>query len=499
MKHGVILLTLTFLLVPLRGFPYQPAVVSAHPEASKVGLEILRKGGSATDAAIATAFALSVVEPHNSGPGGGGFLLYFDTERKRFSFLDYREAAPAKATKGIYASDPQLLERGILSIAVPGFVLGMETIHRRWKKLPWSEVIQPAIDLAEKAVPIGGALQEKIDSQRKILEQDPEAKRIFLTTSGLLERMIDLSDLTATFKSIQSDGARVFYAGAIGKKIAAFIRKRGGLITMKDLANYRVYWRRPHEFEYGDYRIVSAPPPSSGGAGLDLLFKKTIINNLEGYAPLSPAAYEVLLQGLKDYFDYRDVALGDTPTNILAHTTHLCVIDAEGNMAAMTNTLNYPFGSGLVVPGTGILLNNEMNDFSLRKVTANSVGGGKRPLSSMAPTIVMKGKTPKIIIGTPGGTSIPQNIYQVLLSHWEWNLPLSQAIRSPKIYYSSQKGEVLVEKKMAKKVRERIGATHDLVERDKIGNVQALVIENEKRTRPYSDPRGYGKGFTLSD
>lgn len=492
-------LAVLFFLLPVAGSAYQPAVVSAHPEASKVGLEILKKGGSAADAAVATAFALSVVEPHNSGLGGGGFLLYYDTERKRFSFLDYREAAPMKATREIYASDPQLLERGILSIAVPGFVLGMETIHKRWKKLPWSEVIQPAIDLAEKAVPVGGALQEKIDSQKEILAQDPEAKRIFLTTSGLLERMIDLSDLAATFKAIQSDGARVFYAGAIGKKIAAFIRKRGGLITMKDLASYHVYWRRPHDFEYDDYRIVSAPPPSSGGAGLDLLFKKTIINNLGGFTALSPAAYEVLLQGLKDYFDYRDVALGDTPTNILAHTTHLCVIDEEGNIAAMTNTLNYPFGSGLVVPGTGILLNNEMNDFSLKKITANSVGGGKRPLSSMSPTIVMKKKTPKMIIGTPGGTSIPQNIYQVLLYHWEWNLPLSQAIRMPKIYYSSQKGEVLVEKKVGKKIRERIGGTHNLVEMEKIGNVQALVIESEKKTRSYSDPRGHGKGFTLTD
>ena len=447
MKPLRLLIIFVGLLTPVVGYPYQPAVVSANPEASKVGLEILKKGGSAADAAVATAFALSVVEPHNSGLGGGGFLLYFDAEKKRFTFIDYREAAPAKATKEMYESDPQLLERGILSVAVPGFVLGMETIHKRWKKLSWSDVIGPAIALAEKGVPVGGSLQEKIDSQREILKQDSEAKRIFLTTSGLLEQRIDLSDLAGTLKTIQTEGARVFYQGALAKKITSFVRKRGGLISMKDLANYRVYWRRPHEFEYNQYRIVSAPPPSSGGAGLDLLFKKTIINNLEKYAPLSPAAYEVLLQGLKDYFDYRDVALGDTPTNILAHTTHLCVIDAEGNMAAMTNTLNYPFGSGLVVPGTGILLNNEMNDFSLRKVTANSVGGGRRPLSSMAPTIVMKGKSPKLVIGTPGGTSIPQNIYQVLLATGNGTSPFRRRSALPKSITHHKKGRSWSRKK----------------------------------------------------
>lgn len=493
-KHLQIMMFLTMALfggIPI-GFAYQPAVVSAHPQASKVGMDILKKGGSAADAAIATAFALAVVEPHNSGLGGGGFFLYYDAKLERFYFLDYREVAPAKAQRSVYLADPAALEHGIRSVAVPGFVLGMETIHKKWRRVSWPAVINPALRLAEKGIPLSGLLRQSISAKQELLKQDGAAHELFVAPFEQGAHKIHQDALASTLEDIKTGGSDVFYQGALGKRIVDWMKQAGGFISAQDLHDYRVHFRRPFEFSYGDYDVATAPRPSSGGEGMKLLFRRVIIYGLEKATSNSPKTYEGLVNSFEDYFEYRLIAMRDTQSNLMAHTTHLSVIDAEGNMAAMTNTLNHPFGSGIVVPGTGIVLNNEMADFSLDPRAANQIRPGVRPLSSMSPTIVFKQGLPHLIIGTPGGTTIPQNLFQIFFNQWIWHHSLKQAIEQPKFYYSPAGKQIIVEKKIAKRIRRHLETQHPLVEEASIGNVQALWIRNEKKTIPFSDPRGEG-------
>lgn len=490
-------LFILILLASTSAHAYQPAVVSASPVASRVGIEILKKGGSAADAAIATAFALTVVEPYNSGLGGGGFLLYYEAKTKKFYFIDYREMAPLAMKASTYAAAPDQLKQGIHSVAVPGFLLGMETIHNKWRKVSWPAILEPSIELAKKGIPLRGRLREKIEGRLELFKQDPEFSRLFVEPMEKGAGKIDLEDLAATLENIKTGGAEVFYQGELGKKIASFFKKEKGLLTIKDLKKYRVYFRKPYQFEYEDYTITSAPSPSSGGQGLSYLFRRTIVNHLDRQVPYTARAYQIILKGIIDYFNYREVALGDITSNIISHTTHLCVMDEEGNIAAMTNTLNYPFGSGIVVPGTGIILNNEMDDFSLRAHSANRPRPGRRPLSSMSPTIIFEGETPKYVLGTPGGRTIPVNLFHLLYSSWKWNLTFTKAIRQPKFYYSPKQKTVVVEEKMSKKLQAALEKNHQVVTKPSIGNVQVLIIRDEKKTIPLSDPRGEGKGYVL--
>lgn len=499
----IVRILVLFLLLPWGAEAFEPAVVSANPAASEVGLNILKKGGSAADAAIATAFALSVVEPHNSGIGGGGFLLYYDVKTKQFSFLDYRETAPLKTDPKFYQKDPRYLHHGIRSVAVPGFLRGMETIHQKWGELPWGADLDSSIALAHKGVPVAGQLGDRIKKTLPYLLADPESNRIFVepfkvqSVAGVLSGgWIDETDLAKTLEIIKAGGADVFYHGELAANLVNYMKGAGGILTADDLKNYQVYFRKPFQFTYKDYTLTSAPSPSSGGVGLNFLFNRAIINELSKQAPFSVQAIQLLAGSFKDYFDYRDVALGDTTDNILSHTTHLCVIDANGNMAAMTNTLNEPFGSGVTLPGTGIVLNNEMGDFSLKEKTANFIRPGVRPLSSMAPTIVFKNSFPYLVIGSPGGMTIPLNLFQVLFYHWDWHLSLDEAIRFPKLYYAPQSDEVLLEEKMPKKITQAFSADQKIKFLPSIGNVQALIIYSDRDTQTFSDPRGEGKGYT---
>lgn len=475
----------------------QPAVVSANPLASKVGLEVLQMGGSAADAAIATAFALTVVEPQNSGIGGGGFLLYYEAKSQRFYFLDYREIAPSQASRDFYQGNREKLSEGIYSVAIPGFVRGMEVIHKKWRRVSWPRLIEPAIDLARKGIPIHGIIREQMEKRREILERDPEFQRIFLEPMDSGYR-VEMKDLAITLEDIKTGGSETFYDGPLSKKIVATFKNHEEWITAQDLENYEAFFRRPHQFSFEDYEITSAPLPSSGGTGMDLLFRKAAINHLEKETPFSPRAYEVLLSVLKEYMDYREAALGDNDINRISQTTHLSVIDAEGNMASMTNTLNSHFGAGIIIPGTGIILNNEMGDFSLKSNTANRIRGGRRPLSSMSPTIIFKDENPYMVIGTPGGVTIPQNIFQILFFDWAWKVPHTRALAQPKIYSTGEENEVVVEAGLKKKIKKALENSHSLEIRPSVGNVQSLILRSEKKTLLSIDPRGEGGGFTSS-
>ncbi len=489
------LLIILFFLISFPVRAYQAAVVSAEPAASKVGVEILKKGGNAADAAVATAMALGVVEPYNSGLGGGGFLLYYDAAKKEFSFLDYRETAPSQAT---LTGDLRRYTQGIDSVAIPGFVKGMEVIQQKLCKLSWPDLLDPAIRLAKKGISLDGMMAEKIQEHQSLLEKDPYLLENYLKPYRSGVRSIDQSPLANTLTLLRDKGGKEFYSGELARKISDFSRKNGGLIRGEDLSSYRALWRKPYQFTQGSYDVTSSPIPSSGGMALSLLFRKAVISKLSAERPYSSQAFRNLIENLKDYFEYREAALGDSNTDVVSHTTHLCVIDSEGNIAAMTNTLNNPFGSGVSVAGTGILLNDEMNDFSLVAGSPNQLRPGRRPLSSMAPTIIFKQGKPYLAIGTPGGLTIPQNIFQILFYTWAWQSTLDQAIAQPKIYFSPKNpSHVLVENKISNKVIKELGITETVEVRPTIGNVQALWIKDKKITIPLSDPRFEGKGYKL--
>lgn len=468
---------------------YQPAVVSAHKEATLIGVEVLKKGGNAADAAIATAFALGVVEPHNSGMGGGGFLLYYDAKSKKFHFLDYRETAPKAVSK---LANPEMLQKGIHSVGVPGFVLGMEDAHKRLGSLPWKDLVMPSVNLAKKGVTISGMLQQKVQEHKELLSNDPVFKSEWLDKTSP-----DLTVLANSLSEIAEEGSAPFYQGSIAQKLVDYMSSQGGLISLDDLKNYRTLWRKPFQFEKDKYTIVSSGSPSAGGAALSLLFRKAIIYKAHHHFPNSGDAYSMLLEGVKDYFDYRAAALGDSSANIIGHTTHLNVIDEEGNIAAMTNTINSPFGSGLIASDTGIILNNELADFSTDPRSPNKPLPGKRPLSSMSPTIVMIKNKPILAIGTPGGLTIPQNLFQVLYAHWNWKSTLAAAIAQPKVYYSPSDKSLIVEEKLPSRVLKKLEEKYTIATKPYVGNVQALVIKNERMTQTLSDPRGEGSGIVL--
>ncbi|MBX7147721.1 gamma-glutamyltransferase [bacterium] len=474
------------LFTSLNAHAYQAAVVSAHPTASRIGLKVMENGGSAADAAIATAFALAVLEPQNSGLGGGGFLLYYQKSENRYYFIDYREAAPAS----LKVSKP--VESGIQSVATPGFVAGMEEIHNKWRKASWPALIDPAIDLAKKGILAKISLKNKInDSKDKF---NDAATAVFVDPLNNGKSSITQTDLATTLENIKTGGAKEFYKGDLSKKIASFSKSLGGSLNAADLANYKVYWRKTHQFNFKGYNFISSPLPSSGGAGLEYLFRRAVVNNLAN-EKLNPDRYATLLiDSYKDYFSYREMALGDTSTNFVAHTTHLSVIDKDGNMASMTNTINSPFGSGLIVPGTGIVLNNEMDDFSTTPGSANQIRAARRPLSSMAPTIVAKNWVPKLIIGTPGGKTIPLNLFQVLFPYVGWKAPLAKEVMKPKIYYNPAKDAVVAEEKYSSKVLESLKEDNTVETEKSIGNIQALIILSEHQTQTLSDPRGEGGG-----
>ncbi|HTI05081.1 MAG TPA: gamma-glutamyltransferase [Gemmatimonadales bacterium] len=463
-------------------------VVSAHPLASAAGVEILKQGGNAIDAAVAVAFALEVVLPDAGNIGGGGFIVH-RTAAGEVTALDYREAAPAAATHDMYLdaagnpTDKSVV--GHLAAGVPGSVAGLHEAWKRYGKLSWAADIAPAIRLAQGHV-IDTARSRDIASDRDLLAQFPASRAQFLVHDsapppGTLWRQ---PDLVRTLQLISDSGPDVFYRGQIADLIVAEMQRGGGLITKEDLRNYRPKWRTPIQLTYRGHTIYSMPPPSSGGVTMG-----EILNIMEGYDSLPPfgtAAYEHLLtEAMRRAFIDRNRWLGDpdfvhmplerllsksyaatlrsqidpkratpTPTDATGsggepmETTHYSIVDAEGNAAAVTTTLNGGFGSGVTVTGGGFLLNNEMDDFAtapgkpnmygLVQGEANAVQGGKRMLSAMTPSIVLDtaGKL-QMVVGTPGGPTIITSVTQVILNVLDQGMSLPDAVAAPRIHHQA--------------------------------------------------------------
>ena len=486
--HFLIALLLATAAVSPRG-----VVATGHPVASEAGAAILRHGGNAVDAAVATAFALSVVEPQSSGIGGGGFALVYLAREKKVQVIDFREVAPAAATPTMYVQDGKaredLARAGPLSVAVPGAVRGYIDLLKRFGKRPLLEVLGPAIDLAARGFRANRAYVLAAEERRDCVAADPEASRIFLRRGrdGELHApepgdLLVQPDLARTLKAIALRGADAFYKGEIAHRIAATVQSGGGILNEQDLAVYKVRDREPLEGTYRGYRVVTMPPPSSGG-----MILIGLLNVLEREDPTAggykPEPYlHVMVEAEKRLYAHREgwgdpdfnptmpqiareaiskefarklrESIGDraTPAQVVtaqegSHTTHISVVDAQGNAVALTTTVNEPFGSCVVAQGTGVLLNDEMDDFAVapgvmnafdvRGGSENAPGPGKVPLSSMAPTFVFTpGGDLRLVLGAAGGSTIPTTVAQAIIQVLDYRMPIDRALAAPRIHHN---------------------------------------------------------------
>jgi len=487
--HVFVALVLATAAVSPRG-----TVATGHPLASEAGAAILRHGGNAVDAAVATAFALSVVEPQSSGIGGGGFALVYLAREKKVQVIDFREVAPAAATPQMYVQDGKAREDlarvGPLSVAVPGAVRGYVELLKRFGKRPLLEVLGPAIDFATRGFRANRAYVREAEDRRECLAADPEASRIFLRRGrdGELHApdpgdLLVQPDLARTLKAIALRGADAFYKGDIARRIAATVQSGGGILTEPDLAGYKVREREPLEGTYRGHRLVTMPPPSSGG-----MILIGLLNVLEREDPTAggykPEPYlHVMIEAEKRLYAHREgwgdpdfnpgmapiarqviskefartlrESIGDraTPAQQVvnaqegAHTTHVSVVDAQGNAVALTTTVNEPFGSCVVAQGTGVLLNDEMDDFAVapgvmnafdvRGGSENGPGPGKVPLSSMAPTFVFTpGGELRLVLGAAGGSTIPTTVAQAIVQVLDYRMPIDRALAAPRIHHN---------------------------------------------------------------
>src|SRR5204862_2880363 len=461
-------------------------VVTAHPLATQAGVEILKQGGNAIDAAVAVAFALEVVLPDAGNIGGGGFIVHRSAAGEVLA-LDYREAAPSGASHDMYldsagnVTDKSLV--GHLAAGVPGSVAGLHEAWKRYGSLPWGTLIAPAIRLAQGHI-IDTARSRDIYYEREMLARFPASRAQFLVNDsapapGTLWKQ---HDLARTLQLISDSGPDVFYRGQIADLIVAEMQRGGGLITKADLRAYQAKWRTPVQLTYRGYTIYSMPPPSSGGVTMG-----EILNILEGYDTIpafgTTAYVHLVTEAMRRAFIDRNRWLGDpdfvdmpldrllsksyaatlrsqldpqhaTPTPPQAaggesmHTTHYSIVDSQGNAAAVTTTLNGGFGSGVTVTGAGFLLNNEMDDFTsapgkpnmygLVQGEANAIQPGKRMLSAMTPSIVLdKSGQIEMVVGTPGGPTIITSVAQVILDVLDQGMDLSAAMAAPRIHHQA--------------------------------------------------------------
>jgi len=517
-------------------------VVSDSLLATKAGMEILERGGNAVDAAIATAFALSVVDQASSGLGGGGFMVIYDAKERRAHALDFRETAPQAARKELYMKDgkpvPSLSLTGGLAVAVPGEVAGLLAAFKRFGNLPLQVLMAPAISFATEGFPLEAALRFAIDRQQATMKKFPDLARVFLPKDQVPaeSELIRQPELGETLKAIASQGTDVFYQGWIAQAIADTVKKEGGILTLDDLKNYKAVWREPLIGQYRKRTVIAMPPPSSGGVAL-----LQMLNVLDGHAlkklPHNEGTYlQLLAEVMKHAFADRAQYLGDpdfvkTPLVMLTSkdyaawirgrispvktqppkfyglvnfkaeqggTTHFSVVDRFGNAVACTQSVNTRFGAKVMVPKAGLVLNNTMDDFAIHPSgnvyglvgnEANSLQPKKRPLSSMAPTIILQGERPEIVVGGAGGPRIISATLQTILNLIDFQMPVKEAVGSPRIHHQWMPDNLIAEADIpaeAKRSLERRG--HNVRERGVAGVVQAIMVKQGK-ARGAADPR----------
>jgi gamma-glutamyltranspeptidase/glutathione hydrolase len=486
-------------------------VVAQERRAAEIGRDILRRGGNAVDAAVAVGFAMAVTYPRAGNLGGGGFMLIHLAKGNRNTSIDYRETAPAAASPTMFLDaqgepDAGKSRDGGLAVGVPGTVAGLALAARKYgsHKFTLAQLIEPAIKLAADGFEIDGDIADTLPRAAERLSRWPSSARIFTTNGRMLqpgERLVQ-SDLAATLRAVAQSGPRAFYEGAIAEKIAAAVRAAGGVMTAEDLRAYRPLERAVLRGSYRGFDVIAMPPPSSGGVCLiDML------NILEGYELAKTDRVEALhleIEAMRRAYADRAVYMGDpaavkmpiarltsksyaaqqrksigpraTPSAEIRpgpaedreghNTTHFSAIDRDGNAVSNTYTLNFSYGMGLVAEGTGVLLNNEMDDFTAKPGTANAYGlvgyaanlpgPGKRPLSSMTPTILLKNGKPVLITGSPGGSRIISTVLQVIVNATDFKMPLGEAVQSPRLHHQWLPDEVHVEPGFAETVLEAL-------------------------------------------
>ena len=535
---------------------FQPAVgrlgmvATEEAEATRIGLEVLEKGGNAVDAAVAVGFALAVTLPKAGNLGGGGFMIVYMDETDETVAIDYREKAPAKASRDMYLDDggavrSELSRSGLLSVAVPGTVAGLALARERYGTMVLTELIEPAIDLAENGFEVTEDLFASLEENKERLCACRSTAEIFFDKDGSAlapgETLVQ-SDLARSLRLISKGGPDAFYTGEIAEMISSEMERGKGLITLKDFISYQPEIRKPVRGTYRGYEIVSMPPPSSGGVHLI-----QILNILEN-APLdalehgSARTVHLVAEAMRLAFADRSLYLGDpdfvevpvaglTSKKYAKHlfesidperaapagavrpgdpmpfespdTTHYSIIDEHGNAVSNTYTINFSYGSGIVAQGTGILLNNEMDDFSAKPNApnafglvggeANSIAAGKRPLSSMSPTIVLREKKPVLVTGSPGGSRIITSTLQLIVNVVDHGMSIVEATCSPRFHHQWKPDELRIEKELdlgVARLLEEKG--HNVVTGEAIGATQSILVLEDGTFEGTSDPRRPG-------
>ncbi len=534
----------------INGFHYQTkkdievkrgAVVSASQIASNVGVDILKQGGNAVDAAIATQLALAVVHPSAGNIGGGGFTIIHLNNRQNIS-IDYREMAPGKAFRDMYLDsngNPQmnLSQESPLAAGVPGSVAGIFECMK-YAKLPFKKLIQPAIDLAEKGFVLNPGEASSLNYNKSyLIKMNPVVPVFVKETPWKAGDTLIQKDLANTLKRIRDNGAKGFYEGETARLIAQQMKRDNGIITEEDLKNYQAKNREPIVFDYKGNTVVTMPLPSSGGIILEQMLKMSAMENIDQMKYGTLASVQLMTEVERRAFADRAKFLGDpdfvkVPVKTLVsdeylkkrmsdydlnkagnskdikegyiqegeETTHFNVLDKDGNAVSVTTTLNGSYGCGIVVTGAGFLLNNEMDDFSVKPGVpnmfgavgqeANAIAPGKRMLSSMTPTIVLKDNKPYIIVGTPGGTTIPTSVYQTIVDILDFELSPEQAVNYPKFHHQWLPDEIFVERDFNKEVVDQLKAMgYKVTVRGSIGRTEVIMIKG-KTIIAVADKRG---------
>ena len=537
----------------------QGMAVSAHPLATEAGLAALQQGGNAVDAAAATALVISVVEPFSAGIGGGGFLLLRRAQTGTVQALDFRERAPKRATRDMYLDQqgkvrPRASLDGHLAAGIPGTVAGLYTVHREYGKLPWAAVVAPAIALAENGFPVSSRFTKAVKGRQDTIQKNSAARQVF-TKGGILYQPGELlvqRDLALTLRKI-SQNPQSFYTGDIARAIASDMAKNGGLITLEDLKNYTPIWRNPVCGNFRTYEICAMSPPSSGGVHLLQILNILGDTDLKKLGPKNPDTLHLMAESMRIAYADRSEYLGDpdfvsVPVKALTsknyaklrrsqiqmskakpsievkaidaqtlsrfvyespETTHLTVVDKERNVVSLTFTVNGGFGAGAVAAGTGILLNNEMDDFAaapgvpnlfgLVGGEANSIAPGKTPLSSMTPIIVTENGKFRLAAGAPGGSTIITTVLQIVLNVLVYDMNVGEAVSAPRVHHQWLPDRLMVEKGGfdAATLSELRRRGHVIREGEGWGNANAIVLTSDGWLEGAADRRGEGvaKGF----
>ena len=505
------------------------AVSTAHPIASQVGIEILKKGGNAFDASIATQLALAVVYPGAGNLGGGGFLVAH-TEKGKSIAIDYREMAPGKASRNMYLDkdgNPQmnLSQHGHLASGVPGTIAGLFA-SLPYAKLPFKELIQPAIDLAAKGFSITAAEASSLNGNKSAFEKYNTRPTVFVKNENWKagDTLVQ-TELAATLTRIREEGMKGFYEGETARLIVEEMQRGGGMISLDDLKNYKAVVRDAMVFDYKGYTVIGMPMPSSGGLLMEQMMKMIADRNIAKMGFHSIEAVQLMTEVERRAYADRAEFMGDqdfvkvpvktlssaaylkermkdfvpgkaTPSEAVApgkvnpeseETTHLSVADQYGNVVSVTTTLNGGYGSKTVVGGAGFLMNNEMDDFSVKPGVANMYGAvgkeanaiqaGKRMLSSMTPTVVLKNKQPYLVVGTPGGTTIPTSVFQTLVNILEFGQSPLDAVNNPKFHHQWLPDQLMVEKEFPTAVKEDLEKMgYKVVNRGQIGRTEVIQL-----------------------